>query len=43
MSIIRDCENRKKIELKDQDTLIQTEIQKHFEQKKRADLLEKEV
>lgn len=43
MSIIRDCENRKKTELKDQESLIQAEIIKHLEQKKRADTLEKEV
>ena len=43
MSIIRDCENRKKNELNDQQTLIQAEIQKHLEQKKRADNAEMEL
>ena len=43
MSIVRDCENRKKNELNDQQTLIQAEIQKHLEQKKRADNAEMEL
>ena len=43
MSIIRDCENRKKTELKDHESLLTLEIGKHHEQKKRADNLEKEL
>ena len=43
MSIVRDCVNRKKNELNDQQTLIQAEIQKHLEQKKRADNAEMEL
>jgi hypothetical protein len=40
MSIIRDCENRKKVELGDQNQLLQNEIQKYLNEKKRAESLE---